>query len=141
MALFIRKARRKDRIGLKECNERNLRENYSLDFWETNLLQSPGQSRVLIDPSGGRETVVGYVFSDGKTIISVAVDEKHRRQGWAQKMLKQVVDAAEGALTLHVRKSNEIAQRIYTGLGFSVVQEIPKYYKNAEEDALEMRRV
>ena len=48
--------------------------------------------------------------------------------------------AAEGitAMTLEVRRSNEIAQALYGKLGFVVEGVRPKYYEDNGEDALLM---
>ena len=131
-SLFIRKARRKDRVGMKECNERNLAENYGLDFWEKSLDQYPGKSLVLTDKS---HVIHGYIFGNGKMIISFSVDKHLRRQGLGRRLLETFLqDSAEGDVSLHVRASNDGAKKLYQSLGFTSKQKIPNYYQSPQED-------
>src|SRR5579872_3856272 len=141
MSLYMIKARHKHRTGMKECNERNLKENYPIEDWKRILLDKPGMSRVVIhETQKDKCTVIGYVLCDGKIVISVSVDKEFRRQGWARKMLQDILQhnpSMRGELILHVRKSNEGAQSLYQQLGFKQTQELPEYYKD-KENALEM---
>lgn len=137
--LFIRQARRKDRQEMKACNERNLAENYSLQHWETTLNDHPGCSYVLTDPEN---KVHGYLLSNEATVLSFAVDEQYRQKRWGTKLFEEFLKhhAHKHNVTLHVRMSNQVAQRMYAKYGFIVVDELEKYYHNPEENGYLMQR-
>ena len=94
------------------------------------------------------ETIAGYVGSQtvcGETdMMNVAVTADYRRQGIAEKLILELVDALKAidshCLTLEVRASNEPAQALYEKLGFAQVGRRPKYYQNPREDALILRK-
>jgi ribosomal-protein-alanine N-acetyltransferase len=140
---FIRKARRKDRFDMKLCNERNLKENYSLETWEQFLLHYPGQSYVVMNPQLNPQQVIGYLLSDGTTILSLAVDTEYRRQGWGNQLLSTFLKEENGRhspLFLHVRVSNLPALTLYTKHGFKIQKTVSDYYSNPQENAYYMVR-
>jgi ribosomal-protein-alanine N-acetyltransferase len=86
--------------------------------------------------------VVMWIIMDEAHIGTIAVHPDHRRQGIAQKLMKKALEDAKkcGAktITLEVRRSNQAAQAMYAGMGFSIVGTRPRYYKDNAEDALLM---
>jgi len=93
----------------------------------------------------GRE-VVGYagmwVILDEAHVTNIAVHPDWRRRGLGERLLRELISRARarGAtrVTLEVRKSNMVAQRLYTRLGF-VPRGIRKgYYSDTGEDAIIM---
>ena len=135
-SLLIRNARRKDRHEMKACNERNLPENYDIDYWEQILTSYPKQSQVLCDQEGH---VFGYLLSNGSVILSFAIDVNYRRKGWGQKILKTFLNQClNPSISLHVRIFNFHAQHLYKKMGFRVIEEIPNYYNNPDENAFTM---
>jgi [ribosomal protein S18]-alanine N-acetyltransferase len=106
-------------------------------------LQNPGVSHLLVakDPSG---QVVGFCgfwcVVDELHINNLAVLPEYRRQGIASMILSRVF--AEGRhvgaarATLEVRRSNEIARRLYERFGFTVAGVRRGYYRQPDEDAL-----
>jgi len=92
-------------------------------------------------PVGG---VIAYcacwLIFDELHINSLAVDERWRRGGLAQRLLKTVIaeTVAAGArsATLEVRRSNDAARALYEGLGFRVEAVRRDYYQQPREDAL-----
>lgn len=139
MSLFLRKARRKDRNGMKACNERNLQENYALSNWEKTLTDHPGCSYVVCDADN---KISGYLMSNGSLIISFAVDKEIRQQKWGTKLLTEFLKdhALNTDVTLHVRESNQVAQMLYAKFGFLVIDELPNYYNNPQETGYLMKR-
>jgi ribosomal-protein-alanine N-acetyltransferase len=110
-------------------------------------LQNPDVSRLLVaKDSDGR--VVGFCgfwcVLDELHINNLAVLPEYRRQGIASMILNRVFDdgrqAGAGRATLEVRRSNEIAQRLYARFGFTVAGVRRGYYRQPEEDALVLWR-
>jgi len=138
--MFIRKARHKDRHEMKMCNERNLSENYILEFWTNTLLQHPGLSLVLCDKDSGH--VKGYLLSDSTIILSFAIDQECRKQGWGTQLLSTFfqLEGLFSTISLHVRVTNEGAIALYKKHGFEVTEEITEYYRNPTENGFIMQR-
>ena len=93
-----------------------------------------------------RETtasVVGYggfwIVIDEAHISTIASDVKWRGHGIGELMLLAMIDRSIelGAheVTLEVRVSNTVAQRLYRKYGFEVVGRRPGYYRDNNEDA------
>lgn len=110
-------------------------------------LQNPDVSRLLVaKDSDGR--IVGFcsfwLVLDELHINNLAVLPEYRRQGVASIILKRVFDegrrAGAGRATLEVRRSNEIAQRLYERFGFAVAGVRRGYYRHPDEDALVLWR-
>ena len=94
------------------------------------------------------EIVVGYVGAiydnwDGE-ILNIAVDENFRGKGIGEKLMQSVIDFLthnkKEKLFLEVRRSNLIAQSLYSKLGFTPIGIRKKYYENTE-DAIVMEKV
>ncbi|MBI2834796.1 MAG: ribosomal protein S18-alanine N-acetyltransferase [Acidobacteria bacterium] len=81
-----------------------------------------------------------WLVFDELHINNLAVHPDHRRRGLGCALLQAVLDEGvrRGArrATLEVRRSNQIALRLYSAVGFSVAGIRPRYYRNPEEDAL-----
>lgn len=121
---------------------------------EHNAFSVPWTRQMLRDELGARGST--YLILDGETgivayggfmlvgadahIMTMAVDEPHRRQGTGTKLLLTLIDAALAAgaehLTLELRVSNEAALGLYEKFGFAPVGIRPAYY--VDEDALVM---
>lgn len=90
--------------------------------------------------------VVGFagqwLIVDEAHIITVAVAEPHRRQGFAEKLIVELLltAKAKGAscATLEVRASNAAAQALYEKLGFADCGRRRNYYPDNKEDAVIM---
>ena len=90
------------------------------------------------------EAVVAYggmlcVLDEGQ-ITNVATHPAHRRQGFADAVLRALLReaAARGLsfVTLEVRESNAPAIALYRRHGFAAVGRRPHFYKNPDEAAL-----
>jgi ribosomal-protein-alanine N-acetyltransferase len=77
-------------------------------------------------------------------INNLAVLPGYRRQGIASQILHRVFaegrKVGAGRATLEVRRSNEIARRLYERFGFTVAGVRRGYYRHPEEDALVLWR-
>jgi len=110
-------------------------------------LQNPGVSHLLVakDPSG---RVVGFCgfwcVVDELHINNLAVLPEYRRQGVASTILSRVFAegrrAGAARATLEVRRSNDIARRLYERFGFTVAGVRRGYYRQPDEDALVLWR-
>jgi [ribosomal protein S18]-alanine N-acetyltransferase len=110
-------------------------------------LDNPGVSYLFVakDEEG---QVVGFCgfwrVVDELHINNLAVLPACRRQGIASKILNRVFaegrKVGAGRATLEVRRSNEIARRLYERFGFTVAGVRRGYYRQPEEDALVLWR-
>lgn len=90
--------------------------------------------------------VVGYggmwLVMDEAHITNIAIHPRYRRRGLGELLLRCLMARAylRGArrMTLEVRRSNRIAQRLYEKLGFRGVGYRRGYYSDNGEDALIM---
>src|SRR5262245_37510216 len=109
-------------------------------------LQNPDASLLVAKDGDGR--VVGFCgfwrVLDELHINNLAVLSEHRRQGIASKILSRVFAegrrAGASRATLEVRRSNEIARRLYERFGFTVAGVRRGYYRHPDEDALVLWR-
>lgn len=128
----IYKARYRHAFDMKMCNERNLQENYNLDFWRYILRQEHSSFILLYN-----NIVVGYILCNKKSVISFSIDKQHRKCGFGEKLLKSVLDDVDN-VDLHVRESNDAAIQLYNKCGFVKKETIENYYTNPTENAFIM---
>ena len=110
-------------------------------------LRHPGTAFILVLRTG-EAPVAGYcsyrLVADELQINNVAVRPDHRGRGCGRALVEAVLahGRAAGAriALLEVRQSNQAAQRLYLGLGFTRVGERRRYYSHPEEDALVLAR-
>jgi ribosomal-protein-alanine N-acetyltransferase len=83
-----------------------------------------------------------WVVDDEMHILNLATHPKHRNGGHATRLLRHVVSSARRRsarlLTLEVRRSNLVAQRLYERQGFRPVGLRKNYYVDDREDAIVM---
>ena len=77
-------------------------------------------------------------------IVNIAVNPKYRKKGIGTNLLGFAIKLAKKnskkEIYLEVRKSNEIAQKLYEKFGFVRIKEIERYYNNGENGYI-MRKV
>ncbi len=101
-------------------------------------------ARSLLAESQGR--IAGYILFwllPGEIDIhNIAVHQDFRRRGLGRGLLENVIAKARERgstrITLEVRKSNAVAQRLYQAVGFAVSGVRRGYYSDDGEDALLM---
>ena len=94
------------------------------------------------------DRVAGYVGSQSvlgeSDMMNVAVHPDYRRQGIAEKLCLDLVEALKKkgnhCLTLEVRASNDPAKALYEKLGFQQIGLRKNYYRNPREDACILRK-
>ncbi|MHB8086111.1 MAG: ribosomal protein S18-alanine N-acetyltransferase [Dehalococcoidia bacterium] len=97
-------------------------------------------------PSQPREYLAGmagiWMMVDEAHIVTIAVRKAHKNQGLGEWLLISIIDLAmrlnAKVVTLEVRMSNTIAQKLYEKYGFTKAGVRKKYYSDNGEDALIM---
>jgi ribosomal-protein-alanine N-acetyltransferase len=103
------------------------------------------QNGVFIVGFAGQE-LVGFagqwIVVDEAHIITVAIDQAHRRQGFGQKLIADLLlrakDLGATCATLEVRAGNEPAIKMYEKFGFTSTGKRKNYYPDNKEDAVIM---
>nr|WP_308627189.1 ribosomal protein S18-alanine N-acetyltransferase [uncultured Eisenbergiella sp.] len=120
---------------------------FGTDAWSLQAFADALEDANALYLSGMEEgTLVAYCgiwksFEDGD-ITNVAVEEIHRKKGYARQLLKQLMKEASLSgvenFTLEVRESNLPAIRLYESLGFVTEGVRKDFYRNPKENALIM---
>jgi [ribosomal protein S18]-alanine N-acetyltransferase len=83
-----------------------------------------------------------WLVADEVHLLNLATHPQERRSGHASRLLAHVLEYARRAacrlVTLEVRRSNEVAQRLYRRFAFKAVGIRPNYYVDDQEDAVIM---
>ncbi len=110
------------------------------------VLELSKQSGICLAAMAGRR-LVGYVIcSRYETVwhvMNVAVDVDQQRMGLASALLAELyarVGDEDARFTLEVRRSNDVAIRLYEREGFRAAGVRRRYYQDNGEDALVMWR-
>ena len=86
---------------------------------------------------------MGYAEGADFHLASLAVEPSWRRRGLATRLLESILEKAWhrgcSACRLEVRPSNKAARSLYEKLGFEAAGEIPRFYTDPEEAALQLR--
>jgi ribosomal-protein-alanine N-acetyltransferase len=110
-------------------------------------LKSNSKAHYLVACEG--EEVVGYIGAwfifEEAHITNIAVDPHRRRRGIGDRLLTEFIEYCRSRsikrMTLEVRKSNEVAIRLYKKHSFRTLGVRKGYYTDTGEDALLMWRV
>jgi ribosomal-protein-alanine N-acetyltransferase len=105
---------------------------------------SPNINSPMLPP--GRDYLIGmagfWLMAGEVHIITIAVRNSFKNQGIGARMLIHVIDSAialnASVVTLEVRVSNTVAQRLYRAYGFKPAGIRHKYYTDNNENALIM---
>ena len=103
--------------------------------WHYLLNQGKGRTLLLQDEKAqvmGYLSVLEHKGWDRLIIQTLAIRWTIRRQGWARRLLEQVIregrEAGWGAIRLEVADANPEARTLYQGLGFRPGVRLPDYY-------------
>lgn len=134
MKILIRQTKFIDIKQMMNLNEKSLTENYDREFWNQTFHIGKTHSFVAIWAT----TVIGYIFCDNDTIISLAIDDKFRNKGIGKQLLHNCLNTYNTPVKLHVRVTNDVALKLYKSLRFIEEEKITEYYVNPTEDAYTM---
>lgn len=103
--------------------------------WHYLLTHAKGRTLLLLDETSqlmGYLSLLEHRGWDRLVIQTLAIRWTIRRQGWARRLLEQVIregrEAGWGAVRLEVGDANEEALALYQSLGFKAQQRLPDYY-------------
>lgn len=134
MKIILRPMKLIDIGQMMDLNQRSLPENYPRNFWIETYQKGKAHSYVAVFS----KLIIGYVFCNENTIISVAIDEKYRNKGIGKQLMHLSLNTFNTTVNLHVRTTNKIAIHLYESLNFDINDKIHGYYGN--EDAYTMIR-
>ncbi len=120
---------------------------WSLAMFVLELSKQSGICLAAVLPDKHRRQLVGYLIcSRYETVwhvMNIAVSAEHQRMGIASALLDELYKRVEdetARYTLEVRRSNQLAIRLYEREGFRVAGLRRRYYQDNGEDALVMWR-
>jgi ribosomal-protein-alanine N-acetyltransferase len=117
--------------------------SWSLKLFERELENPAARVRGVF----AGEILIGYLIAhvvlDEAHIVSLGLDPEWRGKGGGSFLLADFLRIARlehiAVITLEVRASNSVAQRLYERVGFRAVGIRRHYYSNDGEDAITMR--
>ncbi len=145
MSFRFRELEKADLDKVMEIENASFTEPWSRNSFET-ALDAEANHFIAVENEG---TLIGYagigVAADEGELLTIAVEEKHRKKGVASKLLEYVLIFAEEwglwSIYLEVRVSNEAALKLYHKYNFDEIGKRKGYYTNPPEDACLMQRV
>jgi ribosomal-protein-alanine N-acetyltransferase len=117
-------------------------EAYSRDTFEYLLTAPESVSYRAVTPGGVMVGfIIGLVEPDHTGhVTTVGVSPEHRRRRIAQRLMEKVEDGFRHRdvriVRLEVRSINTGAQQLYSNLGYTVTQRLPRYYSNGGDGLL-----
>lgn len=141
-----------DLVEVQNCNLECLPENYQLKYYIYHLVSWPECS--FIAENDEDSALVGYILGKIEEatypfsghITSLAIYPEFRNFGIARQLMELCIDSFTRLgvrnVTLHVRKSNAAALRLYLEkLNFEVSSAEVKYYADGEDALLLKKRL
>lgn len=122
-------------------------EAYSRDTFEYLLTATESVSyRVVTQNSAMAGFVIGLLEPDHTGhITTIGIAPEHRRRRLASFLMERVEDGFRRRnvriVRLEVRAGNIAAQKLYSSLGYSVTQRLPKYYSNGGDGLLMIKPI
>jgi ribosomal-protein-alanine N-acetyltransferase len=121
------------------------KKSFSLTAWLAPWLKT-GYSRNETPSNHTRQYIIGFsgiwMMTDEAHITNIAVSEAYRGRGIGELLLIATIDLARelkaSTMTLEVRISNNVAQRLYGKYGFKQTGARKGYYLDNREDAIIM---
>ncbi|MHA1972255.1 MAG: ribosomal protein S18-alanine N-acetyltransferase [Candidatus Hodarchaeales archaeon] len=154
--IIIQQFKLSDLDQVIEINRDCLPENYPERFFRSIYAELPSAFVV----AKINENIIGYTMARIETgfssfsllhrarkghTVSIAVLEGYRRKGVGRRILKKSMDAMinQGAteLFLEVRVSNTPAVELYKSMGYKILKEIPRYYRDLESAYLMAKKI
>lgn len=117
-------------------------EAYTRDTFEFLLTAPECVSYRVVTPAGSMVGFIVGLVEPGATghVTTLGVAPEHRRHHLARRMMEKIEDGFRHrgctSVRLEVRTVNLGAQKLYTGIGYTVTQRLPKYYSNGGDGLL-----
>lgn len=117
-------------------------EAYSRDTFEYLLTAPESVSYRIVDQNSTMAGfVIGLVEPDHTGhITTIGIAPEHRRRYLASRLMEKAEDGFRRRevrlVRLEVRSANAAAQKLYSSLGYTVTQRLPKYYSNGGDGLL-----
>jgi ribosomal-protein-alanine N-acetyltransferase len=132
-----------DLPAILEIERRSFSDPWSEVSFIDELLTNDLAYYVVADVDGQIAGYAGmWVVLEEAQMTNVAIHPDYRNRGLGKGIVVYLIELANelGAseMTLEVRKSNQIAQRVYRNLGFGVIGQRKGYYPDNGEDAILM---
>ncbi|MBQ8827296.1 MAG: ribosomal protein S18-alanine N-acetyltransferase [Oscillospiraceae bacterium] len=137
---MIRYALKEDLSFLAEIEKECIPDPWSLNSFESEF-ERDGYVFLTEEEYG---EICGFITASrvlGEvSVYNVAVTEKYRRRGIAERLMSRLAEISDGAefITLEVRESNNAAIRLYEKLGYKEVGRRKNFYSNPTENAILM---
>lgn len=138
----IRKATELDLEGIYTIEECSFSKPWSKESMKKDLA-NPIATYFVAEEAGQIKGYIGVwnVMSEGQ-VTNVAVEQNARGRGIGQKLVSALVEHAKEIelemILLEVRRSNEVAKRVYSKAGFEEIAVRKNYYSSPKEDAIMM---
>lgn len=142
-ALVFRSMRLEDIDTIVEIEKEAFTAPWTAEAFNNELKQNLFAKYMVMEQDGA---ILGYggmwLIVDEAHVTNIAIRERYQGQGLGKLLLGEMMKTAHwlGAkrMTLEVRVTNEIAQRLYRRFGFEPSGIRPGYYSDNMEDALIM---
>ncbi|GMG95679.1 ribosomal protein S18-alanine N-acetyltransferase [Tepidimicrobium xylanilyticum] len=143
MEISIREMREEDLDRVMEIEAETFNPPWSREAFLLELTKNILAKYIVVLADG---EIAGYggvwLIIDEGHITNIAIDKKYRGLGLGKALLEGLiqicVDRNIRAITLEVRKSNEVAKSLYKKYGFIEYGIRPNYYHDNNEDAIIM---
>ena len=143
MDISIREMKKEDIDQVLEIEKSSFTTPWSKDAFTVEITKNMLAKYIVAEVD---EKIVGYggiwLIIDEGHITNIAVIREYRGFGVGEKIIEGLIDLCSDrnirAMTLEVRKSNEVAKKLYSKHGFKEYGIRPKYYADDNEDAIIM---
>nr|CAB3264174.1 N-alpha-acetyltransferase 20-like [Phallusia mammillata] len=136
-----------DMLRFNRVNLDPLTETYAIGFYLQYLAKWPEYFMVAEAPTG---EMMGYIMGkvEGRTsenwhghVTALSVSGEYRRLHLAASLMSKLEEVSEKKraifVDLYVRKSNQVAFKMYKKLGYVIYRTVLDYYSSANEDSNE----
>jgi ribosomal-protein-alanine N-acetyltransferase len=134
----IRRATIEDVDAIKLIELSALSQSFGKSFLEEEVQRNPFANYFVIEKEEGK--VIGYmglrIVDDHAEVMNFAVYKSEQNKGYGTQLmeyvLQYVMEQGVRGMSLEVRKSNEVARRMYSKYGFVASRLRPNYYKDED---------
>lgn len=130
-----------DLDALMEIEEQSFNNPWQRQSMEEELHKDISRVKVCRSPNGETVAFINYwIVVDELHVLNVATRPEWRRKGIGLMLMEHAMDEGRrlgvAVVTLEVRRTNNAAQQLYLGMGFSQCGVRKKYYDDGEDALL-----